>query len=130
MSSNNNVTEQTINIQQGATFNMSGLITDNASPTPNPIDLTGYNFQGFIARFSGDTPVPFNFTIGNQSTNPGTFTVTMPASVTLGLQVNSYRAPMRPTTPYIGQFEILYPDGVTVYRFFEFAVNVDPVVGQ
>lgn len=111
-------------IRQGETVFWTGTITNSSS---SAITLTSYSFRGAIKRKPTDTAIPFTFTVPDQTLYPGKFYAQMSASTTAGITCNPYTAPNRPTTQYLGDFEIIYPTG-EVYRFYEFVVEVSPEV--
>lgn len=62
---------QTLNlsVDQGTHFKRVLTFTDGATPTPNPIDLTGYSFKGQVRTKFGVATASFDFqfTIRTQS---------------------------------------------------------------
>ena len=118
--------QQKITIYQGATWLYEGTLKDDNG---DPVNLTGYSFQGSIKKTPTDTPINFNFEILDQVTNTGKFNVFIPASGTAAIPVDAFDAPSRPLTKYLGDMEIIYPDN-TIWRFFEFIAYVSPAVTE
>lgn len=117
-------------IQQGATWSYAGTIT--SFPTPGnplgtPLNLNGFSFQGGIKQTPTSTLYPFTFTILDQTTNTGQFTVSMSAAITQTIVVLPFDAPERPISEYLGDMEVTDTSG-NVYRFFEFIAIVSPAV--
>ena len=111
-------------IKQGQTFKYLGTMKD---PDLALFDLTGSTMRGSIKIVPTDTEIPFTFEIRDQVTHKGEFYAIMDASVTATIPVRPFKAPNRPTTSYLGDFEIIFTD-LTVYRFYEFIADVSPEV--
>lgn len=116
-------------IEQGASFRRVLKFTDNASPTPNPIDLTGYSYAGKIRKTIESTPEIVNFTctVLDQNTNPGEMKIELSSSQTAAIPLKGQKVQERVTEPFAYDIEVTYPSGF-VERVLEGVVNVSPEV--
>lgn len=116
-------------LEQGSSFYRKLRFTDNATPTPAPINLTGMTFAGKIRKNISDVAeiLSFTCTILNQSTNPGEMTITLTAIETAGIVLKKQTVQQRVTEPFCYDLELTYPSG-TVERILEGVVNISPEV--
>ena len=93
-------------IEQGATFSKSLTIYSSGT---TPLNLTGKTLRGVVRyRLQDASPaLTFTFTLGNQSTNPGTVTMTAAATLTDAL------------TQSKGVYDVELVDGATITRLLE-----------
>lgn len=119
-----------ISIEQGAFFEMPITIQDN-QPTPQPIDLTGYEFEGQV-RLSVDSRTPaatFSFEILNQAipANLGKVIASIDASQTAEIPVRSNEPGVRPIGIFL--YDISYgPIGGEKFRLLQGTASVSAEV--
>ena len=115
-----------INIEQGATFTLNCTMEDSAG---TPVNLTGYTFSGKIRETiaSPSHVAAFTFTLLNQGTSPGQFTVVLSSAITAAIPCNLRPNADRPLTQYFYDIEVLKTDSTTD-RVFEGKAFVSPEV--
>lgn len=118
-----------ITIEQGADFIRVLTIKDGSVP-PQPIDLTGFIFQGAIRAETCDVSATaaFSFTILNQTTNKGQVEWKMPAAITATIPTNCVSATDQnfSATPYLYDVEMITP--IQTDRIMRGKVQVIPEV--
>lgn len=112
-------------IEQGATFIQKLTIKDANS---TPVNLTGYTFAAQVRkRYSDPTVIAsFSFSISNQTTNTGEVIMTMSASVTSAIPVDSSSSYVRKFTYYT--YDVEMDTGTEKDRILEGTVTVSPEV--
>jgi len=118
-----------IYIEQGANFYRKLKFTDNASPTPNPIDLTGYVYTGKLRKTidAATSIVDFTCTVLNQGTNPGEMTIQLTNVQTSAIPMKAQKVQQRVTEPFAYDIEVQYPSTYKE-RVLEGVANVSPEV--
>lgn len=116
-------------IEQGANFRRKLKFSDNATPTPNAIDLTGFVFEGKLRKTidAQASIVSFTCTVLNQITNPGEMTIELSAAQTSAIPIKAQKVQNRVTEPFAYDLEVTYPSGYKE-RVLEGVVNVSPEV--
>ena len=118
-----------IYIEQGANFLRKLKFTDNASPTPNPIDLTGFVYEAKLRKTIDAQTAILNFTctVLNQTTNPGEMTIELTASQTSSIPLKAQKVQQRVTEPFAYDLEVTYPSGFKE-RILQGVADVSPEV--
>jgi hypothetical protein len=113
-------------LNQGATFSATIYIKD---ANGDGVDLTGHTFEGDIREDYATTSsvAAFTFTLMDQSAFPGGVTVTIPASDTATIPVDTPTGTKRTTTKYVYDIKSTDADDI-VYRWLEGVVEVSPEV--
>lgn len=116
-------------IEQGANFKRTLKFTDNASPTPNQIDLTGYVYEAKLRKTIDAATAILNFTctVLNQVTNPGEMTMELTAVQTSSIPVKAQKTQIRVVEPFAYDLEVTYPSGFKE-RILQGVANVSPEV--
>ncbi len=112
-------------IEKGATFSE---VLEYLDGNGTGIDLSSYTLRGKIKRKVSDTNAlcSFTFTLANQGTNPGRFTVSLTATQTASLPWNQdvYGA-QKDTLVYYDIEAVL---GAQVDRILQGTINLNPEV--
>ena len=118
-----------IYIEQGAHFYRKLKFTDNATPTPNPMNLTGYTYRGQIRKTIADSTIvkSFTCTVLNQSTNTGEMTMELSDEDTAAIPLKAQKTTSRVTEAMAYDLEVVYPSG-DVERVLEGVANISPEV--
>lgn len=101
-------------IDQGSDFLITCTYKD---PTGTPINISGKSLRGF-ARYNKEAPkaFEFDFTISNQGTNPGEFTVFLSAADSSAISLDKHQEFL---------YDIELYDISTVVRMFQGTVKVN-----
>lgn len=115
------------NIEQGSTFFRTLTFTDNATPTPNLINLTGYTYAGKLRKTATSETVVavITCTVLDQGTNLGKMTIQMSPTVTAAIPIKCQSKNPRTTQDFAYDIEVTYPSG-KVERVLQGVFNVSP----
>ena len=115
-----------IRIDQGSTFRITIDIKDS---TGAGVSLTGASIAGKIKKkyTDKDALVSFTFTLANQTTNAGRFTMSLTNTQTAALAVLPSSANDRPDTKYLYDVEVTWGSG-EVERIMQGFVLLSPEV--
>lgn len=119
--------EYDITVYQGATFTLVLTITDDATPTPNPIDITGYTFRGQIRSTTSSDTVQADFSYSLTDPTNGEVTLTITAAETAGISLPENCNPTHRTTRMVYDVESESPGG-DVRRWLYGTANIIPEV--
>lgn len=116
-------------IEQGANFKRTLKFTDNATPTPNPIDLTGFTYEAKLRKTIDATTsiCSFTCTVLNQGTNPGEMTIELSNTQTSAIPMKAQKVQQRTLEPFAYDLEVTYPSGFKE-RVLQGIANVSPEV--
>ena len=118
-----------IEMNWGDDLNLLVTIKDTSG---NPVNLTGYTFWGDMKRDTNpDTEIEasFDFSIMNQTENPGQVQWSLPNQITREIEVSTATAQRkrRLTTPYV--FDVMMESAAgQVVRLIEGIIYVSPNV--
>lgn len=112
-------------IEQGATFKRILTLTDDASPTPNPIDLTGCTARAQVRDKTSNT-VSYAFTCTITNAAGGVISVTMSATNTALIPAAvQNKDGKKIDKDYVWDLEIVYAD-TTVVRLLQGKATLSP----
>lgn len=120
----------TLYVEQGSTFERTIKITDGATPTPNPEDLTGQVFEGQIRKTIGSDVVvsTFAFEILDQTAElKGCVKMTLTDTQTSAIVLKSQKLAERTTEDFAFDIERTFVSG-SKQRLLEGVVKVSPEV--
>ncbi len=119
-------TEYDINVKQGSTYKIVLTLTD---PDENPLDLTGYTFEGQVRTSTSDPTIqaPFTFEILTQTgLTLGQVVCTLTATATRGIKLPENDGSSRKLTKMI--YDIEGTNGDEVVRWLQGAAIISPEV--
>lgn len=98
-------------IQQGCTFSLTLTATDISG---NPVNLSGYNVQGFVRYGYGDTGYLLNLSPTLDAFNTGQIDISVPYTGTTGLPITK------------GVYDIIATSGNYAFKVIRGYANITP----
>jgi hypothetical protein len=116
-----------IAIEQGALFEMVATLVSNSQP----MDLTGYTFQGQLRSSVSDSAAVASFSFQlldqTQTQTKGKVRLYIPSALTQSIPVGTQKAGSKTPAKYL--FDVAFgPQGGERYRLFDGVASVSPGV--